>query len=64
MFFTPIPKLLDTGWLIVTDKVISFTGKNVSVPEVWLVLFSHNQKLKIQGKDYFWGNDNISCRQS
>jgi hypothetical protein len=50
-FFNPIPKILDTGRLIVTavllNKVISFTGKKVSVPEVWLVLFSHNQKPKI-----------------
>jgi hypothetical protein len=33
------------------NKVFSFTGKIKPVPEVWLVLFRHNQKQEIQGKD-------------
>jgi hypothetical protein len=43
---------------VLLNKVISFTGKKMSVSEVWMVLFSHNQKQEIQDKDLFRGNDN------
>jgi hypothetical protein len=42
---------------VLLNKVISFTEKKMSV-QVWLVLFSHNQKQEIQGKDLFKGDDN------